>query len=93
MQLTFFQFYQNNQNTFAYIKLTMFNESIKKEMTSKHYQYIQSFPKEWRKDPTVFNLVSEKFIILSFFLIASKISDDFFADFWCFQRDTLTVKV
>lgn len=71
----------------------MFNESIKKEMTSKHYQYIQSFPKEWRKDPTVFNLVSEPLITLSYFLKPIKISDDVFADFWCFQRNALTVKV
>lgn len=40
------------------IKLDMFQQSIKKEMSVAHRQYIKSFPQEWRKDPTVFNLVS-----------------------------------
>ncbi|KAI2798515.1 hypothetical protein BLOT_012797 [Blomia tropicalis] len=48
----------NGDNAFTYIKLTMFNESIRKEMSSMHHQYINAFPKWWREDPTIFNMMT-----------------------------------
>lgn len=40
------------------IKVDMFKQSVKKEMSAEHLRYINSFPKEWREDPTIVNLVS-----------------------------------
>ncbi|KAH9517546.1 mineralocorticoid receptor [Dermatophagoides farinae] len=47
-----------SDNGFTMIKLDMFQQSVKKEMAAAHRQYITSFPQEWRKDPTVFNLMT-----------------------------------
>nr|XP_027203738.1 GATA zinc finger domain-containing protein 14-like isoform X2 [Dermatophagoides pteronyssinus] len=55
-----------NDNGFTMIKLDMFQQSIKKEMSVAHRQYIKSFPQEWRKDPTVFNLMTYLLLFSAF---------------------------
>lgn len=64
----------------------MFQQSVKKEMSQSHLQYIHSYPKEWRADATIFNLVRGFFKTAFILFIFFAQQDDLYVHFWRVRR-------